>query len=282
MLKTQKALSKNTETLTEVGGSSYTEVLNREKKNQPVVKRAATPIEYVRSILGEVDEVIDELFARKKKTTFNLTTWLADKKVTNEHVELIRATYTKDRDELVSALEGTDKDLVEGYRFLNDRQKQVIIDFYNNLIDACIDFVNLLKRKKALNRKPRVKKPVTAGKQVKTLKFLRESDEYAIASVAPEHLVGALQAWVFNIKTRKLTKYVASDRGGFTVKGSTLQNFDEKLSETKMLRKPEETLKTVVGGKKRELNKLMDSLTTKAAPANGRFNGATVILTVLK
>ncbi len=281
MLKTQKSLEKNVETLTEIGGSSYSEVIKREK-NRPIVKRELTPIEYVRSILGEVDEIIDELFARKKKISFNLGTWLTNKKATNEHVEIIRATYSKDRDELVSAFEGTDKDLVEGYRFLNSRQKQIVIDFYNGLIDSCDDFVNLLKRKKALGRKPRIKKPATVGKQIKNLKFLRESDEYGIASIAPEHLVGASEAWVFNVKNRKLTKYVAADRGGFTVKGSTIQNFDEKLSESKMLRKPEETLKTVVGGKKSELNKLMNSLTTKGAPVNGRFNGLTVILTILK
>lgn len=283
MIKTQSSLEKNAESLTDVGGSSYTDVLKRERASKKsIVRREKTPKEYVREILGEVDEIIDELFARKKKIVFNISAWLSEKKATSDHVDIIRATYTKERDEIIGALNGADQDLVEGYRFLNTKQKEIVVDFYDSLIEGLSDFTNLIKRKKALGRKPRVSKPIAASKQVKALKFLRESDEFGIVSVAPEHLIGASEAWVFNVKTRKLSKYVAADRGGFKAKGCSLLNFNEKESVTLTLRKPDEVLKVVVSAKKRELNKIIDGLTTKPTPANGRFNSSTVILTTIK
>lgn len=266
------------------GGCSYTELAQREKEyaekygKKETVKK--TPIQVVRDILGEVDEVVDELFARKKKVTFNMVKFMSDKNVDAEQAQMIADIYAKDRNEIIESK--IDKELGEGYTFLTDKQKDVITNFYDGILEACSTFVGNLKRKRALSRKPRVKKPISAAKQVKKMNYCASNDEFGIVSVSPEYIVGAQEMWAFNVKTRKLTQFVASDRGGLAVKGSTIINFDPKKSVTKMVRKPEETLKIVTGGGKVQLRKLMDSLTTKGAEANGRMNPLTVILKTVK
>jgi len=268
----------------EIGGCGVQESVERERERraQQAAAPKLSPKEYVRKYLGEIDEVIDELFERKKKIAFNVVKWFSDKRMDAEHVDYVRDTYSKNREEIAEAISGDDKDLVEAYRFLNTRQKEIVLDFFNKLLDGCDEFLSVKRRRKALNRKVRVMKPASVAKQIRTLKFKREDEDYNLVSINPEYIVGAHELWVFNTANRLLTHYIASDRGGLGVKGSTLQNFDAKQSITKRLRKPEEALKVVTDGGKIELRKLMESLTTKPAPTNGRINAHIIILKAVK
>ena len=60
----------------------------------------------------------------------------------------------------------------------------------------------------------------------------------------------------------------------------SLQNFEESTSISKRLRKPEVTLKDVLGGGKIILRKLMGDLSTKESLATGRINEDTIIVRV--
>ena len=64
--------------------------------------------------------------------------------------------------------------------------------------------------------------------------------------VYPTQIVGANELWVFNIKTRKIGKYVASNidpkgmqrqGSGLSVKGTTIIGYNETESIQKTLRK---------------------------------------------
>ena len=50
----------------------------------------------------------------------------------------------------------------------------------------------------------------------------------------------------------------------------------------KTLRKPADQLKDLMGSTKVQLRKYMDSVNSKASPANGRMNADTLILRVIK
>lgn len=268
----------------EIGGCSVQESVERERAYRAKAASAPklSPKDYVRKYLGEVDEVIDELVVRKKKVTFNITKWFTDRHMDVEHVDYVRDIYSKDRDEIADAIKGEDKDLVEAYKFLNTRQKEIVLLFFNKLVEGCDEFLSMKRRRKALNRKVRVPKPVSVAKQIKNLKFKREDEDFNLVSINPEYIVGAQELWLFTTNNRMLTHYIAADKSGFKVKGSGLQNFDPKQSIAKRLRKPEEALKVVTDGGKVELRKLMDSLTTKPAPINGRINANVIILKVVK
>ena len=83
---------------------------------------------------------------------------------------------------------------------------------------------------------------------------------------------------MFNVKTRKLGKYVAEEHATIKVKGTTLQFFDAKLSVQKTVRKPEETLREFKKAGKVVLRKFLDNINSVEIKLNGRLNADTVIL----
>ena len=85
---------------------------------------------------------------------------------------------------------------------------------------------------------------------------------------------------MFNTKTRKIGKYVAEDNTEFTVKGTTLQFFDESKSVQKTLRKPDEQLKEFNKAGKVVLRKFLDNITAVETKMNGRLNEHTILLKV--
>jgi hypothetical protein len=110
-----------------------------------------------------------------------------------------------------------------------------------------------------------------------------------LASINPIDIVGASELWVFNIKTRKLGKYVADNidptgqaraGSGFNVKGTTIIGFNEELSIQKTLRKPEVQLKEFKAAGKVALRKFMEEIATTDTKLNGRINADTVLLKV--
>jgi hypothetical protein len=175
--------------------------------------------------------------------------------------------------------------LKEGYAHLKKADVQTYITALESLVDACNYVVDASKAV----RKPRIAKPKSADKVVAKLKFLKTDDKYKLASVNPVDIVGANELWVFNIKTRKLGKYVASNidptgqgRGnsGLQVKGTTITGFDEAQSIQKTLRKPEEQLKAFKTAGKVALRTFLDNIPTTDTKMNGRCNLDTVLLKV--
>lgn len=175
--------------------------------------------------------------------------------------------------------------LKEGYAHLKKVDINTYISAIENLI-AALDFV--IESSKA-QRKPRVAKPKSADKLVEKLKYCKTDEKYKLASVSPVEIIGATEVWIFNIKTRKLGKYVAAnidpkgmkrDGTGLTVKGTAIQGFDETASIQKTLRKPEETLKEFKSAGKVKLRKFLEELSTTDTKMNGRLNTDTIILRV--
>ena len=151
---------------------------------------------------------------------------------------------------------------------------------------AALDFV--IDAAKA-TRKPRKAKPKSATKLVEKLKFLKVDQKFKLASISPEQIVGANELWVFNVKTRKLGKYVASNidptgtgraGSGLQVKGTTIIGFNEAESIQKTLRKPEEQLKEFKDAGKVKLRKFLEDIKTTDTKLNGRCNPDTVLLKI--
>jgi hypothetical protein len=175
--------------------------------------------------------------------------------------------------------------LKEGYSHLKKADIAKYRTAIENLMQA-LDFI--IDQAKAV-RKPRKAKPRSADKVVEKLKYLKVDDKYKLTSINPVEIVGASELWVFNVKSRKLGKYVASNidpkglaRGnsGLQVKGTTIIGFDEKLSVQKTLRKPEEQLKEFKAAGKVALRKFLDEIKTTDTLLNGRINADTILLKV--
>ena len=87
---------------------------------------------------------------------------------------------------------------------------------------------------------------------------------------------------MFNTKYRTLQRYDALGPAGLSIKGTTLKGYDKDLSVGKKLRKPEQVLPRVLDGGKLILRKVIDEINSKESNPNGRINGDTILLRVIK
>jgi hypothetical protein len=175
--------------------------------------------------------------------------------------------------------------LKEGYSHI----KKTDIKKYRDAISELMTALNFVMETAKATRKPRKTKPKSATKLVEKLKFLKVDDKFKLASVNPQDIIGANELWVFNVKTRKLGKYVASNidpkgmqrsGSGLSVKGTTIIGFNEAESIQKTLRKPEEKLKEFKDAGKVKLRTFLDDINAVDIKLNGRINADTVLLKI--
>ena len=112
------------------------------------------------------------------------------------------------------------------------------------------------------------------------IKLFLNKTNYKIVSIDPTKIVGATELWVFNTKNRKLGKYVAEPNIELTIKGTTLQFFNENQSVCKTLRKPEQQLKEFGKSGKVALRKFLGNIKATETKMNGRLNEHIVLLKV--
>ena len=175
--------------------------------------------------------------------------------------------------------------LKEGYAHLKKADIKAFTTAIQELMIA-LDFV--IDSAKA-TRKPRKPKVYSADKLVAKLKYCVTDDKFKLASISPDQIIKANELWVFNVKTRKLGKYVASnidpkgmgrDGTGLSVKGTTIIGFNESQSIQKTLRKPPEQLKAFKDSGKVKLRTFLEDIPTTDTKLNGRCNPETILLKV--
>ena len=138
----------------------------------------------------------------------------------------------------------------------------------------------MLAQEAKINKKPRVKKSVPAEKVVAKMKFAKTHEPLKLVSINPTDILGAKELWIFNIKTRKLGKYIAAEYQELGVKGTSITGFDENRSVQKTLRKPEEQLKEFKASGKVQLRKFLEDIKAVDIKLNGRINEDTILLKV--
>ena len=251
---------------------------------------AAKPAVYVPSIQERVkeasykmtEEIEDalELFTTDPETfdpkQFKLVNLLRGKQAKAAHARVIKELYTRQYEEYLEVAEGKDEQLKEGYSHLSKAQLKKITAFYNEILTAC----DMLAQEAKINRAPRAKKAVPADKIVAKLKYLKSNEQLKLVSINPTDVLGAKELWVYNIKSRKLGKYVANEYLELGVKGTSITGFNENLSVQKTLRKPEEQLKEFKAAGKVQLRKFLDDIKAVDIKLNGRINEDIVLLKV--
>jgi len=236
------------------------------------------------SIVSQLDILLDDIIQMKEDTTpariptLNIGSLCVSENIPGQSCKYILEVLVKTRDEFNSALEKTDPQLVEGYKWLSVPQLRRIVSNYDKMITE----TKAHGKMKTATRKPRVKKPKDAAKQIAKLKYSVNSQEYSINSVNPLKLPFSQVCYTFNTKNRKLSVYKASGSKGFSIKGTTLKDFDESSSLSFTLRKPNDILPLVLSSPPKKLEKLISNIKTKKTPANGRINQHTVILKIIE
>ena len=223
-----------------------------------------------RKYTAEIDNEIDN-FIRNKKSDFSMKAFLLSNSISGAVSKKIGGFYAGVISELSEALDGKDEQLVEGYSYFTKAELKRFLTFVESVVADCQQQVVAAKA----TRSPRKRKEKPAGVLVTRLQYQKEFTELNLKSVLPTTIIGASELWVYNTKYRRVSVYYALDRGGLSVRGTTLLNYDTGKSETKTLRKPEDFFK--VAGK-RAMATALKSVKTKGITPNGRINNETILI----
>jgi hypothetical protein len=168
--------------------------------------------------------------------------------------------------------------LVQGYSWCTRPQLKRLIEN----VEKFVEEARTHGRVKISQRKPRIKKPKAADKQISRLKYAKDSSEYNLNSVNPIKIPFSQHLYLFNPKNRQLHIYHAQSHDGFSVKGSSLCGYEPDNSMVYTLRKPNDLLPTILGGNLKKIEKEMSALKSKPKKVNGRFNENLIILKVIE
>ena len=227
--------------------------------------------------LGEIAFRVDQYIISEGKNTFDCYEWLKSNSIKHQQAKNIAEYISKTLlSELNEALSGECEQLTEAYSFLTKSKLKKFIQFVSDIVENCVRWSDVARQISLNNRVPRIKKPKSPLKQVAKLKYLREHDN--LKSVPATSIVGAKTLLVYNVKTRVLGMYVCNNAHGFSVKGSSILNFESSESLSKTLRKPDEIIPKVIAGGKVAIRKTIEDLTTKEKKLNGRINVDTILL----
>jgi len=232
-----------------------------------------------RQFLGDLSIEIDNFLQNGCDTKFSCKEWLQQNSIKHLHSEKISKYFEKRvLGELQEALSGKCDQLKEAYSFLSKSNLKKFISFVESIITDCNNWTDVAKQISLNNRAIRIKKPKPPLKQVAKLNY--QKSHGSLESIPPARIVGATQLWVFNTKTRTLGVYNCTNSHGFTVKGSTIMNFDTSSSICKTLRKPDEILKNIEKLGKVAMRNILPDLKAKEKKLTGRINKDTILLRV--
>jgi hypothetical protein len=224
-------------------------------------------------IIGEVEALIDS------GESFSLYDWLKANEIPAMYASKIAEYYRPIETEMRLALIPKGQDgYLDGYENWTKPQIRARAEFYGKIVSDAERYGDVTKKTRA-PRKPRA---VSAEKLLKNLRYQKESNEFKLASINPEMIIGAQELWTFNTKYKVITVFRALDRGGLTVKRSSIANYDEKTSISKGTgRSAEKIVDKLQNGGKIVLRKLMEELKTDK-PLQERINENTILVRVIK
>jgi len=173
------------------------------------------------ALFVEIEEHIDD-------GDFSAYQFFLDNGVSGAVASRLASRVTPLADEIREALAGKDPQLKEAYHFLTKRALRARLTFLEGVLDDCNRHAGNVRK----TRKPRTRKAPSVEKQIKHVKYQPECAEYKLKSLEPASIVGASQLIIFNTRYKTITVLNAQDRGGLSVKGMSVINFDENTSHS--------------------------------------------------
>ena len=228
--------------------------------------------------IGELEGMLDDIMLSDFKESPSPYGLFHTMNIKQAHTRHIVDWSRKRRQQYDEVLTTTDKDLKEGYSNFTKPNLKKMVAFCDQVILDC----QKISGDAVKTRKPRKRKEKSPDQLVAKVKICQEFKELGLKSVDVKSILGASQVWVYNTKYRKVGCYQAVDAGGFSIKGTSIQNFNETKSIQKKLRKPEVSLPEILNGGKVMLRNFMDGIRAVESPLNGRLNADTIILRVMK
>ena len=221
-------------------------------------------------LIGELEGMYDDL------ENVKFYDWLTSNNVVQSQLGKYEAVYNKRKQELEEAQLKKDEQLKEAYAHYKAADFKKHIGWINDLLAAIEQYRGVKKATK----KARVKKAPSKEKLVAKLKYAKEDKSLKVVSINPADIIGSSELWVYNIKTRKLGKYVSAPYHTLAIKGTSITGYDEDKSVSKTLRKPEEQLKEFAKAGKIALRTFLKDVKAVEVKLNGRISTDTLLLRV--
>jgi len=244
------------------------------KKTDNVVAIVSAADTKTHKIIGELEGILDDMYLSKADVS---------PLEVIESIEGRGINYEKIHNHFKAQLDQiNDPEFAEAYENVSAANKKKMIASLTEILKDLEKFLSVKKSAPVKAKKIRIAKPkkVVPSKLVRKLIYLKEFPELNLKSIQAEKIIGASVVWVYNTKTRKLGQYIAKDGIGIMAKGSTLLNYDETLSVSKTLRKPQETLDKLNRAGKVEQRKLLEEIRAVGSVMNGRINKDTILVKV--
>jgi hypothetical protein len=251
-----------------------TQVVVDDKPVQPNIQDRIR--EKASECIGELEGLLDEYILSKFTSNPKPYGIMHTLNIKGVHTNRILEHWKRIRSDYDNALTTEDELIKEGYSNFSKTEIKKIVGFCDSVITDAMKVVSEANK----TRKPRQRKQKSPEQLVSKLKYLDKHEE--LVSENPKDIIGALQLWVYNTKSRKLGCYNAEDASGLSVKGSSIISFNESKSTQKKLRKPEVTLPEVLKGGKVYLRTALDDIKAVASTLNGRLNTDTILLRIIK
>ena len=167
---------------------------------------------------------------------------------------------------------------MEAYSHISLRNQKKML----KTMETIFEDLDKLKDSFKAVRMPRTKKPKASDAQVAHLQYKQEDIDAKVTSINPVLIPGKEMLFVYNTKQRVLSQYVTTATKGFEVGGTSIKNFDDKLSKTSKLRKPEDILPEILNLTPKQIEKrVWGKLTTKINTPTGRINKDCILLRVV-
>ena len=220
------------------------------------------------------DRAVEE-FKADSKTTVNFQRWCKSVTPSKNVLEEMLRQLKCSLDILAIAVDNQDSEEREAYSYLNNPRLK---KYHKFIVDSVDNIGSYLEQK--YPKKVRKRKAADPEKLVKSFLF-QETDE-KFKSIDPKEVIGATQVALYNTKSRVLSLYRAKDKEGFSVKGCSLLGWDEKTSQSKRLRKPEQQLSHFLNTAMIPALQSFQAIKTKASVPNGRSGRTTLVLAAWK
>jgi hypothetical protein len=254
----------------------------QEEVEEPEVKVETGPVitiqdrirEKVSECVGELEGQIDELVTTAFKANVSPYAIMHTLDIKGIHANRVIDAFKSKRQEFDEVMNTDDKEVKEGYSNFKKTELKKLVAYCDQVIMDGLKITGAATK----SRKPRKRKEKTPDQLVAKMKLCVEFTELNLKSVKPREIIGAMALWVYNTKTRKLGCYHAEDAGGFSVKGTSLTNFNETKSVQKKLRKPEVTLPEILNGGKVYLRSAMENIRAVESALTGRINEDTILV----
>ena len=245
----------------------------------PISIAERTRMKMMDTIYAAWDETIVEgWFEKDYKRELDVYTLFKENGLKGNAVEPFKKIIQGVYEEVSDAVNKTCEQAVEAYSHITPANKKKMLKQMDNI------FADLDKLKLSFKatRAPRSIKRKSTDDQVKNLKYMQENNEYKISSINPVTIPGKETLFIFNTKNRTLYQYVTTATAGFELGGTSIKNFEPKLSKCTRLRKPDDILPLILTKTPKQIeSQVWKTVTTKVNPCNGRVNADCVLLRVL-